>query len=200
MCDRRQMQPASCAPTSIAAALHSSSVTSSRCWFLTTGMMRCACRFSVSVPLRLSTSRSTESRDMRPSVSPDMSPAMTTSAAEGCKQTEVQAVGARRQSTLLPGWRARRSMRGRNGREGIAACGCRQTDANDRCLYKEEAAYLRCRCTIQLCLHPRPVLRALAGRGTLPDPSWRFRDTAAQSMHVWIRHKGQIYAASSFRI
>lgn len=41
--------------TSIAAALHRSRVTSSRCCFLTKGMIRCACHFSFSEPLRINT-------------------------------------------------------------------------------------------------------------------------------------------------
>jgi hypothetical protein len=44
--------------TSIAAALHRSRVTSSRCCFLTRGMIRCACHFSFSVPLRINTCQS----------------------------------------------------------------------------------------------------------------------------------------------
>jgi hypothetical protein len=44
-----------CERTSMAAALQRSRVTSSKCCFFTRGMMRCACHFSFSDPLRIST-------------------------------------------------------------------------------------------------------------------------------------------------
>lgn len=70
------------ARTSAAMALHTSRVTSNRCWLATTGRMRAAQARCRAVPLRLSTSSSTESKDISPNVSPDIKPAMVTRPAE----------------------------------------------------------------------------------------------------------------------